>query len=784
MFDIIDINFICVEYKDFYDDVYKNIKIFIKNNRNILTYSNNYNIRYGLNPTSNLKNTWIEIYGINKDELETQNFQIKLPKNNYFIYTYYDLEPSKSIVVFTNYNYFPFIFMGLPNLKMPLGIKITCEITSLLSSLSLLSFEEQNAILKMLGLGFITNSSDLEDLIVSEITQTVYLYNNYEGNYNYTFNTLVFRGWIYKIAIYAGSIIDIDGSSDYELFQIPNEFYLNSNTNIYFYSNSDLYSYVLYLNNYNFVDYKTWTESYDSIILVIEYYDAELDLNLDPPTVYSCAVEINLQTFNSSILDTDSGYTQKYYNGMFFKNYTNIAYKVKSITMFDYDYDKYFVNNDIVPVYNNIGSSYSNLYDKIIATDINLETPLIIDIKWWRINFDYLNLSKIINPYSENNYFSKFTHSKKITLDIIVDYLSRFELITYNLFKINNTRIKNQQLHNPNITSKINIQNMNLLNYNYGYDDKQVYTNTNKKYDIMNINSMIDFNNNIMNSIRCKIIFEYGYSLSYSFDAKLYLNNYNIRVYHKKYELGTNPDTNFDEDKKNLLTMLLFMATVPNRMKIIFYNTLESQPTVNSKFNSYLVPNPFYLFNQINLFKPSKQYDTFIEAESKNNFYTNQYLRLNININTHYYILFLYTEKNAFINYDELVFSYSQYLFKIFKIKSDIDNPNGNTDENTDLFFIAFQNLTELNIFMNYIEYGIFNTRPNTLSNYFNFLEGVVFCNYYNINNYWVLDSLPPPAIPYNPPTSGEKIRISFSINNMESNQIYLYGNLRINIII
>ena len=779
MFDTIDIKFICVEYKDLYVDAYKNIKIFIKNNRNVLTYSNNYNIRYGLNSTSNLTNAWIEIYGIDKNELETKNFQIKLPPNVYFVYTYYDLEPSKSIVIFSNYNYFPFIFMGLPNLKTALGIKITCEITSLLNSLSMLSVEEQNIIMGMLGLG---SASNLSDSIVSDITQTVYLYNNYEGNYNYISNTLVFRGWVYKIAISPGSIIDINGSSDYELFQIPNEFYLNSNTNIYFYSNSNLYSYVLYLNNYNFVDYKTWSESYDSIILLIQYYDLELDLNLDPPTTYSCVLEINLQTFNSSVLDI--GYTQKYYNAMFFKNYTNDMYGVKSITMFDYDYDKYFTNNDVPPLYNNIGSSYSNLYDIIIATDINLETPSIIDVVSWKINFDHMILSKLINPYSENNYFSKFIHSKKITLDTIIDYLSRFELITYNLFKINNTHIKKQQLHNPFITSKIDVQNINLLNYNYAYDDKQVYANPNKKINTLNINSMINFNNNIMNSVRCKIIFEYGYSLSYSFDAKLYLNNYNIRVYHKKYELGTNPDTTFDEDKKKLLTMLLFMTTVPNRMKIIFYNRLESQPSVNSKFNSYLVPNPFYLFNQINLFKYYKQYDTFIEAESKNNFYTNQYLRLNININTQYYILFLYTEKNAFENYDELVFSYSQYLFKIFKIKSDVDNPNGNTDENTDLFFIAFQNLTELNIFMNYIQYGIFNTRPNTLSNYFNFSEGVVFCNYYNINNYWVLDSVFPPAIPYNPLSSGEKIRISFSINNMESDQIYLYGNLWINIII
>ena len=37
-------------------------------------------------------------------------------------------------------------------------------------------------------------------------------------------------------------------------------------------------------------------------------------------------------------------------------------------------------------------------------------------------------------------------------------------------------------------------------------------------------------------------------------------------------------------------------------IKIIFYNDIESEPRVSSLFNYYLNTNPYYLFNEINLF--------------------------------------------------------------------------------------------------------------------------------------------------------------------------------------
>lgn len=773
MFDIININFICVDYKYFYDKIYKNIEIFIKNEYDTIIFASNYNIRSKLSLTLNLKNIYIDVNDINKESLETTNFSVGLPKNMYFVYTYYNSEPSKSLIFFNNYNYFPFVFMGLPNLKDPLEIKIVCEYNSLLENLLTMSDDEKNSLLEMLGI-------DIDTLSENTQTQNIFLFNNYEGNYNYLSNTLVFRGWIYKIIISSGSITDDDSSSVYELFQIKNSISLDIGTNIYFYNQSNTFSYILYLNNYNYVDYKSYPENYESIILLIEYYirdeyTSSASTN-NYSTIYSCILEINLQTFNSAQLA--DGYTIEYYNSMFFKNYVNPSYGVKSISMFCYDYEKYFTNTIVPPEFYNIDSWYYDLYDKIILTDANLEIPSIIDLtlSQWFINFDHVKLIDLINPYSENNYFNKLTQSKKINLDTIVNYLSKFKLVKYNVYKLNNTVNHYQRVHDTDIilrTMKKNkfVDNTNLLNYNYVYDDKYAYVG--KKN---NAEEWIDFNNNIMNSIKCKVIFEYGFGMSYSICAKLYLNNYNIRVYNKKYEFEN------CDDKKKLITMLLFLASVPWGIKIIFYNTLNSQPSVNSKFNQYLVPNPFYLFNQLNLLKNHKQFDTFIEAKPNiTNSYDNQYLKFNININTNYYLLFLYTNKNELEEYDELVFNYSQYIFKIFKIKSEQTNPNGNVQENKDLFYIGFQNLTELNIFINYVQYGIFNVKPNNLTNYFNFAQGIFFCNYYNINNYWVLDTLPPPAIPYNDPIYGYKNKIYFSINDLKSNQIFLYGNLTIN---
>jgi len=806
MLERVDINFININYKYYYDKKYNTVIIQINNDYNIITLTNNYYIRYDIDEQIINKKYFIEVneIDININTLETKNFILNMPKDMYYIYTYYDNEPNKSIIFFNNQNYFPLIFMGLPNLRCPLEVNINYTYNELSENLSLVSISGN---------------------------QTSMLFNNYEGNYNYLQNTIVFNGLVYKISIPDnGGITDDNPENTYKLFQIDNTIYLDIGTNIYFYNESNLFSYILYLNNYNYVDYKTYPENYESIILAIDYIDTsgniysvmessgnnyisgssgnynldefeninstssyntifytydtsgnkiEVNLNLNVPVVYSSVLSLDLQTFNSKQLKLP--YTQEYYNSLFFKNYINPNYFIKSISMFDYDYERYFINNLVSPIFYNIGEYNSNLYEKIIETDINLEYPIIIPTNnsYLFLNLDLVNLIKLINFNGENNYFNKFFKSNEVSLETLVNYLIKFKFKKYNIYKINLFYNSNNVLSSSNIIDP----KTNLLNYNYIYDQKKPYIDKMNQLNQQNqpnqqnqtnpINGWINFNNNIMNSIRCKIVFLFMSWGMYSIYGKLFLDNYNIQIYHKKYDIKN------QTDKKNLINMLLFLAVVSWGIKIIFYNNKDSEPKVSSGYNYFLATNQYYLFNEINLFKKDNAFDIYFNIIPKNNCDNNQYLKFNINIKLNYYILFLYSDKDSILdNYDELVFNYSQYIFKIFKITNTDSNPNGNLYEHKNLFYIAFQNLKELNIFIGYIGNGIFNIDPTNLLNYFNFDNGVIFCNYYNINKYWVLDKLPPPSVPYADPIVKEKYKIFFSINNLSANQIYLYGNL------
>jgi len=695
----ININFINIDNKYLYEIINNTILIKITNDYDIVVFINKYYILYNINENIIYNKYFIEINNndFNINILSTLNFIINIPSNIYFIYDYYNNELDKSIIFFNYYNYYEFVFMGLPNLISSLEVEVNYEYNSILNN-STISSKEKEYIFSLLNIN------------TEETNQILMLFNNFNGNYNYLNNTIILYGWIYELIIPDNAITD-NNLNLYKLFQIKNNLYLNSETKIYFYNDSKLFSYILYLNTYSNLEYN------ESIILMIEYDNLNVSENTtqnENETIYFSVLSLNLQLFNSKQLSDDNNI--EYYNSLFFKNYINDNYYVKSISMFDYDYIKYFVNNLTQPEFYNIQNYTFDLYDKIIANDINLTNPQIFQISnsYFFINLDSLNLIKLINFNSENNYFNKFLKSNKINLDTIVNYLAKFEFKKYNIYKINN-----------------------YYNENTDKTDK-----------------LINFNNNIMNSIICNIVFLYFINENYSINGKLFLDNYNIQIYHKKYNIDNN------NDKKNLVRMLIFLATVCWGIKIIFENNLKL-------YNSY-----YYLFNQINLNKQNKLFNIDLNIIPIDNNYTNQYIKFNINIKLNYYILFLYSDKTSILNnYNELVFIYLQFIFKIFKIQ----NPNGNLYENRELFYIVFQNLTELNIFFKYIETGIFNINPNNLLNYFNIEKSVIFSNYYTINNYWMLDNLPEPI---NTQTSLNKYNIYFSINNLYINQIYLFGEL------
>jgi len=345
----------------------------------------------------------------------------------------------------------------------------------------------------------------------------------------------------------------------------------------------------------------------------------------------------------------------------------------------------------------------------------------------------------------------------------------------FKIFNLDDNNDNNHQdkllIYKNSLSKNIGLSSNN--NYNYVYDNLNLIS----LYDIKDnnkFNRKINFNNGIMNCIRCKIIFLFGYMGMYSFDAKLFLDNYNIQIYHKKYNFENNPN---NQEKKKLISMLIYLATMSVGIKIIFYNEKKSEPKASSLYNYYLNPNPYYFFNEINLSRVNNEFFIFLDIIGEKNNYENQFLKFNMYLGKNYYLLFLYVDKGTPVGYfEELIFTFSQYTFKIFKIP----NPNANLNEDKDLFYIGFNNLKELNIFMDYLEYGVFNPNKENLSNYFNFVKSKIFVNYYDINNLWVLDSVDPPVETLYQPNPINKYQIYFSINNLKVDQIYLYGDLSI----
>ena len=328
------INFINVS-DDLIMNIIKNSLLISINDINGLNiFIQEYNIRYEIEKNSNNKKFFIEILknsNIDINNLNTNNFILNISSNLSYIYTIFD--SINSIIIYNKFNYYPLIFLGLPNIKLPLNINI---------------FYEYNTIL------------NLQNNYSGNVNLT--LFNNYEKNYNYLNNSLCLSGDIYNIFISNDNGITDSNSNKYKIFKIKNNIYLDSNTHIYFYNSINLFSYILYLNNYNFIDYKKSPEEYESVIIFIEYIDTsdniysilnysennielknneetfyytydnlenkkEIYFNIDVIPKYSTVLSLNLQTFNSSELEKQ--YDNEYYNTLFFYNYINNNYFVK-----------------------------------------------------------------------------------------------------------------------------------------------------------------------------------------------------------------------------------------------------------------------------------------------------------------------------------------------------------------------------------------------------------------------------------------------------------------------
>lgn len=741
------------------------IDITIKEYDDIIVFQNNYQVNYHIDDTINVKKYYISIELEIKPKLKTDNFTITLVKNFNYEYNYYKNELEKSIIIYKKYNNIPLIYLGLPNAKSYETFKIIYKFKSLLSDTSF---------------GDYTCSSTCDDENYNGInTSYITMFNNYFGNSNFLLNTLQLSGFVYEICLSNTDGItsyddETNSNINYELFKISSNIEIDFNTNIYFTNiPNKLFPNILYLNTYNYVNIKNTPDDNEILILQINYNDSQTNTNTNTENyVYSSILSLNLQTFNPlKLCDVVDNFDKLYYNTLFFYNYINSNYYVDVINMFDYDFNKYFQNTKTPIELNYINSYQYSLYDNIIANDQNLKNPIILNIErsWVFMNFDFINLTKkLINPLAIMENFYKFTQSKKFNLESIIDYLANFTIKKYNVFKIDNI--------NFNWDDKNNNHNKNtkIKNYLYNYESKYNYSPVNSNLNI-NLNNNINFNNNLVNCIKCKIDFYYksntNFKLNgiYSLDAKLFLSNYNLEIYHKEYNFENQAD---NEEKKKLIKLLLFLCTTTYQINISFYNKKNSFIPSFNLFNKIGLINNDDIVNITNI--ENNNFEMTININPLNNEYTDGYLKLNLQVRKDYYILFLYADKNTFLNssnYNELIFMFDVYTFKIFKI----DEPNGNQYENKLLFYISFNDLKELNIFMKFIETGRFypNEINLILSNYFNIKKSIEFCNYYELNNYWVsFDTSIPMKQTIN------KNIIFFSINNLTVNQIYLYGEL------
>lgn len=770
MNDIIHINFNKINGNSLFNLIDGRIVIKIINYNDIVLINNEYNVNYYIDKTQNKKIYYIKIQSGLKNTLEFSNFFIYLPINYYFQYTYFKNEIEKSIIIYKKYNYLPLIYLGLPNNKFIESFKIDYNYVKIDSTNTFNCIDSS---------GNEYCCTDCSGNYDGSDTQYITLFNNSFGTNNYYGNKLELPGDIYQICIPNNTGItsynsDTNNTYNYNIYGIKNNMDIEIDTNIYFYdcsSNSYPQSYIINLNTYNFNNNFIVADEFQNIILGINYIDSSGNICIDTSgNICENVLSLNLQTFNPDQLCSNIDISgNNYYNTLFFYNYYNTDCDVGEIAMFDYDYEKYFLNTRLPVELYNINSYQYNLYDKIILSDTNLAFPHILDIRnsYLFMNLDYIQLQKIfINPELINTIFYKFTKSTKINLDIIICYLINFTIKKYNVFKITNL-INTKLINNKSLlgNSKISDKDINIKNYLY---QNEINYNSMSA----NTNEIINFNNNIVNCIKCKIVFYYSSNTNikingfYSLDAKLFLNNYNLELYHKKYDFENIPT---DEQKKKLLNKLLFLSTTTYQIKLYFYN---------KKNNA--VPS-LYIFNEVNLIKNNNDFNFQFNVYPLNNTHNNEFIQLDIQINTQYYILFLYANNNTILNqsnFDELVFFSDKLIFKIFKI----NNPNGNLYKDRLLYYICFQNLTELNIFMEFIKTGIFNKQinENNLSNYFNIVNSIPFYNYYTLNNYWVSNGSP---VIFNLSQTIYRYEINFSINNLYVNQMYLYGDLFINII-
>jgi len=539
-------------------------------------------IKYKFNNYNTIPNYFFTTYYANPENLVTNNFNITLPNGFYYNYV---VSETKTLPI--TYNYTMYITTKFVNI--PITFLGSINSLNTITTRTLINYDNIN-------------------------------YNNINNvPYNFSFyniTTFLNFSFIKNTVLIPGKALLIK--------KVESTTTKNGFTKLY--SNYSNYTNVLINNllkiyNYNNLDYRI-----DNIILK----DNTLN-NLLPSInvqVINCMIEIfnnnksyykHIVNLNYDLIDNDKNYNIVIFFKNFIKNYTNLT-GIK-LYVFDYDYKKYFINLNSNDYYNlpPIKAEDANLYDILIKYNINLIKPEIPNIN---INNYNLNLNKImiINNLFLNknlNVISEFLKSGSITIDLLADYLSNFNIKPYNFWKITTNYSNNNVLNSDNF-----LLNTMLLNINIIY--KNTNTTDNLSY--------------------------------YRLYTELFNNNNRIDLYHKNYNLE-------GDNKKKLIKDFIIIILNYCKINIYFYNNLL---TLNNSINNKL----YIKFNNINLQKS----DTNIRFNF-DQFYN---LNLTIDLSVSYKILIFKSSNNN--NLDSILnFKTSTYKFQIFnipQINGNIDNIN------------------------------------------------------------------------------------------------------------
>ena len=211
MSNIVNINFINIDSQNFFNLKNSTILVTLESKTGLNKYSNEYYVKYDYIENTIIKKYYVEIFGINTQLLNTNNFTIGIIFFS-FMYGYYKDENFKSLIIYNSDNFYQLIYLGLPNLKNPVNIVVDYNY-------------------------FIIDSEYIPAQVAYPDSQSIMMLNNYQGILNYVQNTIFLNGKIYKINI--NSIYDIIDilNNNYKLFKISNNINLDIDTHIYFENN-------------------------------------------------------------------------------------------------------------------------------------------------------------------------------------------------------------------------------------------------------------------------------------------------------------------------------------------------------------------------------------------------------------------------------------------------------------------------------------------------------------------------------------------------------------------